>query len=153
MGIEALSRGSHVSFVEKEPLFTASLHKNLESLASENEKLPVVIFPIDVFHFFEKNKKTYKKEENLKGFDYIFLDPPYPKKEQHERQKQQEKFSEYDPEEYYEKLLKRIFTSNFIKKTSMLILEHPYKIDSKDFSVHCIHARRYGQSTLSFFQA
>ncbi|MBL6962632.1 MAG: RsmD family RNA methyltransferase [Bacteroidetes bacterium] len=71
-------------------------------------------------------------QNTSKTFDIIFADPPY-------------NYSQY------EDLIDHVFKSNQLNNNGMLIIEHAGNLD---FSQHVFfkEKRKYGQSSLSFFQ-
>ena len=69
MGLEALSRGFfHATFVEKDGLALKCLKENVKNL---NLNAHVTIIPLDA------PLSLKKLEKKGKGFDYIYIDPPY----------------------------------------------------------------------------
>lgn len=69
MGIEALSRGFfHATFVEKDVLTLKCLKENIKNL---NLSAHATIMPLDALFFLKKVEKKGK------GFDCMYIDPPY----------------------------------------------------------------------------
>ena len=111
--------------------------KNLLSIIKPEEKeIKIETISQDVFTWIRQtNKKSnlskiinFEKEK----FDYIYLDPPY--------------------KEFLDKsLLNLIFTSNFIKKSSIVIYEHAKNNFIEDSDLwKIIDKRKYGQTKVSF---
>ena len=111
--------------------------KNLLSMIKPEEKdIKIEIIPLDVFTWIRQTQKksipskviNFEKEK----FDFIYLDPPY--------------------KDFLDKsLLNLIFTSNFIKKSSIVIYEHAKKSVIEDSDIwKIIDNRKYGQTKISF---
>ena len=93
LGLEALSRGAeHVTFVEKEKNLYKNILKNISHLGYEN-KIQAVCS--DSFKWLKTNKR---------GFDFIFLDPPFDKID-------------------YKILIKTIYQSNVLNEGGKVLLE------------------------------
>ena len=93
LGLEALSRGAkHVTFVEREKNLSMNILKNIRHLDYENK---IEVICNDAFKWLQANKR---------GFDYIFLDPPFDQVK-------------------YKDLLRRIFDSNAINEGGKIFLE------------------------------
>ena len=111
--------------------------KNLLSLIKPEEKdINIEVFCQDVFTWIKQIQKesTQSKFFNFEKekFDFIYLDPPYKKG-------------------LDKSLLELIFSSNLIKKSTLVIYEH-----SKNHSMEesylwkIVDNRKYGQTKLSF---
>jgi len=76
VGIEALSEGAEfIAFVEKDPLSLRTLKKNL---AIFGVKKFVTVIKKDVLLLLKNPQKILERAE--RPFDFVFLDPPFPKK-------------------------------------------------------------------------
>jgi len=122
-GIECLSRGAkHVYFVEYYKKILPVLKKNLSNLKLSNSYKIVEknIFSCLDFNIFKK------------GFDIIFLDPPY-------------------KESDLTKLIQTLINEKFLKKNGILII-HRHKnhkdVFSKDIKI--IEEKKYGISKIMF---
>ena len=111
--------------------------KNLLSLVNpEEENIKIEVICQDVFTWIRQSpkKSTYSKIINFEKekFDFIYLDPPY------------NKFLD-------KSLLELVFTSNIIKKSSIIIYEHSKNnfIENSD-KWKIIDQRKYGQTKISF---
>ena len=102
----------------------------------EEKDIKIEIISQDVCTWIRQTKKKSPPSKILnlekEKFDFIYLDPPY--------------------KEFLDKsILKLIFTSNFIKKSSIVIYEHAknYFIEDSDLW-KIIDERKYGQTKISF---
>lgn len=119
VSFEFLSRGcSYVTAVEKAPVQAAFIRKVAETLGDENLHL----VKGDVFRFIQ---------EDNRGYDYIFADPPY----DHPR---------------FDEIPSLILNSNLVKQGSVVIIEHS---KNRDFSgLPGFNQRRaYGSVNFSIF--
>tara|TARA_B100000212_G_C27346659_1_gene521639 strand:+ start:860 stop:1450 length:591 start_codon:yes stop_codon:yes gene_type:complete len=135
---EALNHGAKkVIAIEKNRDSVMICKRNLLSLINPGEKdIDIEVICQDVFTWIRHTQKkpSYSKIINLEKekFDFIYLDPPY-------------KIG------LDESLLKLIFLSNFIKKSTILIYEHSKNIVVTENSLwKIIDTRKYGQTKLSF---
>ena len=111
--------------------------KNLLSIIEPQEKnVHIEVICQDVFTWIRQTQEksipskilNFKKEK----FDFIYLDPPYNKL-------------------IDKSLLESIFSSNFIKKTSIIIYEHSKNNFIEDSDMWKItDYRKYGQTNISF---
>ena len=102
----------------------------------EEKDIKIEIISQDVFTWIRQTKKksppskiiNFEKEK----FDFIYLDPPY--------------------KEFFDNsLLNLIFTSDFIKKSSIVIYEHAKSNFIEDSDLwKIIDKRKYGQTKVSF---
>ena len=135
---EAINHGAKkIIAIEKNREIAMICKKNLLSMIEPEEKdIKIEIISQDVFTWIRQTKKNslpskiinFEKEK----FDFIYLDPPY--------------------KEFLDKsLLNLIFTSNFIKKSSIVIYEHAKKSVIEDSDIwKIIDNRKYGQTKISF---
>ena len=135
---EAINHGAKkIIAIEKNREIAMICKKNLLSMIEPEEKdIKIEIISQDVITWIMQTKKkspaskiiNFEKEK----FDFIYLDPPY--------------------KEFLDKsLLNLIFTSNFIKKSSIVIYEHAKKSFIEDSDMwKIIDSRKYGQTKLSF---
>ena len=135
---EAINHGAKkIIAIEKNKEIAMICKKNLLSMIKPEEKdIKIEIISHDVFTWIRQTQKksipskviNFEKEK----FDFIYLDPPY--------------------KEFLDKsLLNLIFTSNFIKKSSIVIYEHAKKNFIEDSDIwKIIDKRKYGQTKISF---
>ena len=135
---EAINHGAKkIIAIEKNKEIAMICKKNLLSMIKPEEKdIKIEIISHDVFTWIRQTKKksinskviNFEKEK----LDFIYLDPPY--------------------KEFLDKsLLNLIFTSNFIKKSSIVIYEHAKKNVIEDSDLwKIIDNRKYGQTKVSF---
>ena len=135
---EAINHGAQkIIAIEKNREIAMICKKNLLSMIEPEEKdIKIEIISQDVFAWIRQTKKkspsskiiNFEKEK----FDFIYLDPPY------------NKFLD-------KSLLGLIFTSNIIKKSSIIIYEHAKKSFIEDSDIwKIIDKRKYGQTSVSF---
>jgi len=135
---EAINHGAKkIIAIEKNRENATICKKNLLSLIKpEEEDINIEVICQDVFNWIRKTKKKFNSSKIMnfekEKFDFIYLDPPY--------------------NDFLDKsLLELIFTSNFIKKSSIVIYEHSkenYIEDSHIWKI--IDKRKYGQTKVSF---
>ncbi len=135
---EAINHGAKkIIAIEKNKEIAMICKKNLLSMIKPEEKdIEIEIISHDVFTWIRQTQKksiaskviNFEKEK----FDFIYLDPPY--------------------KEFLDKsLLNLIFTSNFIKKSSIVIYEHAKKSFIEDSEIwKIIDNRKYGQTKVTF---
>ncbi len=134
---EAINHGAKkIIAIEKNREIAMICKKNLLSIIKPEEKdINFEIISQDVFTWIRQTKKSntskiinFEKEK----FDFIYLDPPY--------------------KEFLNKsLLNLIFTSNFIKESSIVIYEHAKNNFIEDSDLwKIIDKRKYGQTKVSF---
>ncbi len=135
---EAINHGAKkLIAIEKNREIAMICKKNLLSMIKPEDKdIKIEIIYQDVFTWMRQiqKKSTPSKIINFEKekFDFIYLDPPY--------------------KEFLDKsLLNLIFTSNFIKKSSIVIYEHSKNnfIEGSDIW-KIIDKRKYGQTKVSF---
>jgi len=135
---EALNHGAKkIIAIEKNRLNSKLCKKNLLSLKSSIEEISdISVICKDVFSIlklFNSNNnflKTIKMEDNQ--FDFIYIDPPY-------------------ENDYSESILKLIFNSNIIKKSTLVIFEHSKFKNIEDSEVWKVKdTRSYGHTKISF---
>ena len=135
---EAINHGAKkIIAIEKNKEVAMICKKNLLSMIKPEEKdIKIEIISHDVFTWIKQTKKksipskviNFEKEK----FDFIYLDPPY------------KKFLD-------KSLLNLIFTSNFIKESSIVIYEHVKQNFIEDSDIwKIIDNRKYGQTKVSF---
>ena len=135
---EAINHGAKkIIAIERNKEIAMICKKNLLSMIKPEEKdIKIEIISHDVFTWIRQTQKktitskviNFEKEK----FDFIYLDPPY--------------------KTFLDKsLLNLIFTSNFIKKSSIVIYEHAKKNVIEDSDLwKIIDNRKYGQTKVSF---
>jgi len=135
---EAINHGAKkIIAIEKNKEIAMICKKNLLSMIKPEDKdIKIEIISHDVFTWIRQTQKksipskiiNFEKEK----FDFIYLDPPY--------------------KEFLDKsLLNLIFTSNLIKKSSIVIYEHTKKSFIEDTDTYkIIDSRKYGQTKVSF---
>ena len=135
---EAINHGAQkIIAIEKNREIAMICKKNLISMIkTEEEDIKIEIISQDVFTWIRQTQKKIFSSKVLnfekEKFDFIYLDPPY------------KKFLD-------KSLLKLIFTSNFIKKSSIVIYEHSKTNFIEDSDVwKIIDKRKYGQTKVSF---
>ncbi len=135
---EALNHGAKkIIAIEKNRLNSKLCKKNLYSLKNSIEEISdISVICKDVFSIlklFNSNNnflKTIKMEDNK--FDFIYIDPPY-------------------ENDYSESILKLIFNSNILKKSTLVIFEHSKFKNIEDSKVWKVKdTRSYGQTKISF---
>ena len=135
---EAINHGARkIIAIEKNRENVFICKKNLLSLIKPEEKeRDIEVICQDVFTWIIQTQKksipskiiNFEKEK----FDFIYLDPPYNKG-------------------LDKSLLELIFTSSFIKKSSIVIYEHAKNNFIEDSDMwKVIDNRKYGQTKLSF---
>ena len=135
---EAINHGAKkIIAIEKNKEIAMICKKNLLSMIKPEEKdIKIEIISHDVFTWIRQTQTksipskviNFEKEK----FDFIYLDPPY------------KKFLD-------KSLLNLIFTSNLIKKSSLVIYEHAKKSFIEDSDIwKIIDKRKYGQTSVSF---
>ena len=135
---EAINHGAKkIIAIEKNREIAMICKKNLLSMIKpEDQNIKIEIITQDVFTWIRKTKKKSISSkiinfENEK-FDFIYLDPPY------------KEFSD-------KSLLNLIFTSNFVKKSSIIIYEHSKNNFIEDSDIwKIIDKRKYGQTKVTF---
>ena len=135
---EAINHGAKkIIAIEKNREIAMICKKNLLSMIKpEDQNIKIEIITQDVFTWIRKTKKKSISSkiinfENEK-FDFIYLDPPY------------KEFSD-------KSLLNLIFTSSFVKKSSIIIYEHSKNNFIEDSDIwKIIDKRKYGQSKVTF---
>jgi len=135
---EAINHGAKKIIAKEKDRKTANvLKKNLLSLINPEEaNINIEVICQDVFNWIRKTKKKANSSKIInfekEKFDFIYLDPPYNK--------------------FFDKsLLELIFTSEFIKKSSIVIYEHSKNNFIKDSDLwKIIDTRKYGQTKVSF---
>ena len=135
---EAYNHGAKkIVAIEKNKKNSKICLKNLLSLQDmKNRKNDINVICKDVLIWTKPNYKRFSLSESINlnelKFDFIYLDPPY-------------------SSNYYELVLKQIFSCNFRKEDSIIICEHSPKFDIKKSNLwQTIDVRDYGQSRLSF---
>ena len=135
---EALNHGAKkIIAIEKNRLNSKLCKKNLLSLKNSIEEISdIYVICKDVFSILKllnsNNNflKTIKMEDNQ--FDFIYIDPPY-------------------ENDYSESILKLIFNSNIIKKSTLVIFEHSKFKNIEDSEVWKVKdTRSYGHTKISF---
>ena len=135
---EAINHGAKkIIAIEKNKEIAMICRKNLLSMIKPEEKdIKIEIISHDVFIWIRQTQKksniskviNFEKEK----FDFIYLDPPY------------KKFLD-------KSLLNLIFTSDLIKKSSIVIYEHSKDSFIEDSEIwKIIDKRKYGQTKVSF---
>ena len=135
---EAINHGAKkIIAIEKNRENVTIAKKNLLSLVNpEEEDIKIEVICQDVFTWIRQSPKksicskiiNFEKEK----LDFIYLDPPY------------NKFLD-------KSLLELVFTSNIIKKSSIIIYEHSKNNPIKDSDIWKItDQRKYGQTKISF---
>jgi len=135
---EAINHGAKkIIAIDKNKEIAMICKKNLLSMIKPEEKdIKIEIISQDVLSWIRHTQKksipskviNFEKEK----FDFIYLDPPY------------KKILE-------QSLLNLIFTSNFIKKSSIVIYEHAKNNFIEDSDIwKIIDSRKYGQTKVSF---
>jgi len=135
---EAINHGAKkIIAIEKNKEIAMICKKNLLSMIKPEEKdIKIEIISHDVFTWIRQTQKksipskviNFEKEK----FDFIYLDPPY------------KEFSD-------KSILNLIFTSSFIKKSSVVIYEHSKNSFIEDSDIwKIIDNRKYGQTKVSF---
>jgi 16S rRNA (guanine966-N2)-methyltransferase len=127
LALEALSRGAtHATLVENGPEALAALRANIKSLEVEAETM-VLASPLE------------RAARLLRGpFDLVFADPPYALVRSGE----------------FARAVAPVLASGILAPSATVVVEH----DSKDpppalASLKCVESRRYGDTTLSFYEA
>ena len=135
---EAYNHGAKkIVAIEKNKKNSKICLKNLLSLQDmKNRKNDIYVICKDVLIWTKPNYKRFSLSESINlnelKFDFIYLDPPY-------------------SSNYYELVLKQIFSCNFRKENSIIICEHSPKLDiKKSILWQTIDVRDYGQSRLTF---
>ena len=135
---EAYNHGAKkIVAIEKNKKNSKICLKNLLSLQdAENRKNDINVICKDVLIWTKANYERFPFSKGIKldelKFDFIYLDPPY-------------------NSNYYELVLKQIFSCDFIKSESIVICEHSPKLDIKKSNLwQTIDVRDYGQTRLSF---
>ena len=135
---EAVNHGAKKIIAIEKNRENAKISKtNLLSIIKPEEKnINIEVFCQDVFTWIRQTQKKSNISKTInfekEKFDFIYLDPPY------------NKFLD-------KSLLKLIFTSNFIKKSSIVIYEHAKNNFIEDSDIcKIIDKRRYGQTQISF---
>ena len=135
---EAINHGARkIIAIEKNRENVLICKKNLLSLIKPEEKdRDIEVICQDVFTWIRQTQKKsiHSKNTNFERekFDFIYLDPPYNKG-------------------LDKSLLELIFTSAFIKKSSIVIYEHSKNVFIEDSNLwKIIDERKYGQTKLSF---
>ena len=135
---EAYNHGAKkIVAIEKNKTNSKICLKNLLSLRDiENRTNDIDVICKDVLKWTKPNydRNLFAKSININEFkfDFIYIDPPY-------------------SANYYELVLNQIFSSNFIKKDSIIICEHsPNLVIKKNILWETIDVRNYGQSRLTF---
>ncbi len=125
LGIEAVSRGAAATFVEKDKDSLSVLKKNIAICGINRE---CAIIPMEV------KKAIPLLESEGESFDIIFLDPPYGRELAGETME--------------------LLGGSSIASKALVIVEHSLKEDAlqKRYGrLALIDARRYGDTSLSFF--
>ena len=138
MGCEALQHGAEtVVAVEKNAKIAAICRENLLSSSScTSNKSLVKVLNRDVLTWLKKSPKSIqaknKESEEFKGFDLIYIDPPY-------------------GSPLYQPVLRSLLTGRWIKETSIVICEHATELALKAPQPwKKIDKRVYGSSSLLF---
>ena len=134
---EAINHGAKkIIAIEKNRENAIISKKNLLSLAKPEDDINIEVICQDVFIWIKQSNKKNDSSKFINfekdKFDFIYLDPPY------------NKFLD-------KSLLDLIFTSNFIKKSSIVIYEHSKNNFIEDSNIwKVIDKRKYGQTKVSF---
>jgi len=135
---EAFNHGAkRIVAVEKDKKNAALCKRNLFSLRdSNNRKDDIEVINKDVFNWInlinKRNQNYDNNEINDYKFDYIYLDPPY-------------------KNEFNNKLLEQLFTSNLLKQNTLVIYEHSkFNKITGNILWKIKDTRLYGQTKLTF---
>ncbi len=135
---EAINHGAKkIIAIEKNRENAIICKRNLLSLNSHDQKdVEIEVICNDVFTWINQTQKKSTRSKIInfekEKFDFIYLDPPYKKG-------------------LDRSLLELIFTSNFIKKSTVVIYEHSKKnVIEESYIWKIIDKRKYGQTKLSF---
>ena len=135
---EAFNHGAkRIVAVEKDKKNAALCKRNLFSLReANNRKDDIEVINKDVFNWInlinKRNQNYDNNEINDYKFDYIYLDPPY-------------------KNEFDNKLLEQLFTSNLFKKNTLVIYEHSkFNEITGNILWRIKDTRLYGQTKLTF---
>ena len=134
---EAINHGAKkIIAIEKNRENVRICKRNLLSLVAFGDKdINIEVICQDVFNWIrqtQENSSPLKIIFEKEKFDFIYLDPPY-------------------KEGLDKSLLELIFSSNFIKKSTILIYEHAQNyIIEENCKWKIIDKRKYGQTKLSF---
>ena len=128
VGLEALSRGAaHATFVERDARAVAALRANVETLGVTAETR---VERGDVRAALERLARDGPR------FDVVFLDPPY-------------------DEDLVTPTLERLGGSPVVEPDALVIAQHLTKKPPAETigRLHAYRARRFGETTLTFFRA
>ena len=135
---EAFNHGAkRIVAVEKDKKNAALCKRNLFSLReANNRKDDIEVINKDVFNWInlinKRNQNYDNNEINDYKFDYIYLDPPY-------------------NNEFNNKLLEQLFTSNLLKQNTLVIYEHSkFNEITGNILWKIKDTRLYGQTKLTF---
>lgn len=135
VGIEALSRGAkEVVFVDSSPSAWKIISANLKLCGwiGEGESGG---FPLNFLTKKEAGPAVRDLERQKRGFDYIFLDPPY-------------------HEGLYQPTLNLIWKSPILKSAAWIIAEHDSKekVELPEIALKPFRVVKVGDTSFSFFQ-
>ena len=126
VGIEALSRGAAmVHFVESSKSAADLIAQNLKSLGIASG-----------FHLIRSEVSKALLQLNAESIDFVFLDPPYRRKEE------------------YGNVLGALANSALLRESTLVIAEHEKKFDPADSFGNLQRYRRLdqGDASLSFYR-
>jgi 16S rRNA (guanine(966)-N(2))-methyltransferase RsmD len=132
IGIEALSRGAtEVVFIENHSPAAKLIRKNLDSLGIRSG---FTVLAADALRGLEK--LATRKKETERGFDYIFLDPPYAAAED------------------YARVLKFLGSTDLLSSGGVVVAEHRRSFDlgEEAGALRRFRVLRQGDAALSFYR-
>ncbi len=132
IGIEAVSRGAaEVVFIENHPPAAALIHRNLDSLGVRSG---VTVLAADALRGLEMLASRQKQEQ--KGFDYVFLDPPYAAAEE------------------YARVLRFLGSENFLAPGAIVVVEHrrSFGLPEEAGALRRFRILKQGDAALSFYR-
>ena len=120
LGLECISRGADfVTFVDNNKQNTLALSKFLKGLNVSNYEV--------------KNVDFYDAIKDGKGYDLIFLDPPY-------------------DSDLAEVAIAKIYKFGILSENGIIIWEHSANKDTSKFSHKIFDTRKYGTVVIDFLQ-
>jgi 16S rRNA (guanine(966)-N(2))-methyltransferase RsmD len=133
IGIEALSRGAaDVVFIENHPPAVALIRRNLESLRIRSG---AKIIASEALRGLEKLASHEKRE--FRGYDFIFLDPPYAAAKE------------------YARVLEFLGSAYLLGPGGMVVAEHRRSFDLPEEAgtLRRLRVLKQGDAALSFYRA
>jgi 16S rRNA (guanine966-N2)-methyltransferase len=158
VGLEALSRGAkNVVFVEKDKHCVSILYENINFLQYNQKSFVITADVLKDLFWIDKVRK-YFYQNNLAGFDIIFIGAPYVSKIV--SQNLEFKNGEYKIETYNLKLkkmlnlssptIKLVYNSEILKKDGVLIVQHSVREKIEFYKYKCFRTEKYGDTMVTF---